>query len=831
MKIICVISILILIFGSGLSAQTNSNCNPKTIRTDPNNAINTELPSKANTNGQILDWLIDCPDTWPINCQFLYPNPNTVISPFDQGNNPITQYFRQVKDRSPEDGWELVTRNFGYYDDGTPNNGEDNPYFILYNRFTGKLRVFFLIANYMQDYNYAEITISYPNYIPNQIRPSTLDLGLASDIKPLRALDDFTSGAKIISTVEFFNNTLKWAFTDFNLMYDPCVCNYLSHIEIRIKLIDEAFIELTGETEGVIADISDKESNNPDSEIDDNTSVISLSLQGGNQVIKSYKGWDSFRQNINSHISASNSSSEQKASMTQSLNILESTVKSNSALGDIMSYIPIVGGALGLIDFLNGIGKKSYTDVRLQPCSIVTTTKTNGTIISSANYQVINFWNPGSDHLVADPTYLQYPYYNQILGVFNLLRTPEINLNKRRKMSWISTATPGYCSDWNPVERSTLWTVNDTLYFKFPNDIEYLINPASGLKTNAEDIDISASLYFEFDDQDYNYSFPVEVEYERIMPNPELIDTDLIINEKEGVWRTQYIPLECMTGKTVKLITAHSYKYYCNWNEDDGLTDVLPMYEFESPKVYIKLIVNLKVDNPAEDGVSTSFFVLKYPVNINEVEQQEDSYWESSWYNIPKDITLENTTITSDLKAWGNITINENVTTSGGPYTLTAGQSIIVNDNNSYNPDLILEVGNPSDCSASKYGPVTNLGDFCTSTASNGYQPNNRDYIRNVPRVEVEINESKPGNDMIKIFPNPANDHVIIKAGLSRESLVSIEIKDAFGNTAIDIVNNKAVSGGIETYNVDISKLLPGIYHIVLTTDRGRLTQKLIVAR
>ena len=43
----------------------------------------------------------------------------------------------------PADGWELIKRDFGTKYDGTSDNGYGSPapYFILYNKYSGKLRV------------------------------------------------------------------------------------------------------------------------------------------------------------------------------------------------------------------------------------------------------------------------------------------------------------------------------------------------------------------------------------------------------------------------------------------------------------------------------------------------------------------------------------------------------------------------------------------------------------------------------------------------------------------------------------------------------------------
>jgi|AntRauTorckE5430_2_1112549.scaffolds.fasta_scaffold10374_2 hypothetical protein len=83
-------------------------------------------------------------------------NPFSAISPFwspqsSSGTNILLSDFRDFvnrddKDFHPEDGWELLVKNFGEY---SANATRDvaNPFFALYNRHTGKIRAFLMVAD------------------------------------------------------------------------------------------------------------------------------------------------------------------------------------------------------------------------------------------------------------------------------------------------------------------------------------------------------------------------------------------------------------------------------------------------------------------------------------------------------------------------------------------------------------------------------------------------------------------------------------------------------------------------------------------------------------
>ena len=76
----------------------------------------------------------------------------TVTSPF---YSEFTGGVAFTKDFEPEDGWVLLARNFG-----SSNNYLKYPYFILYNRHTGLLRVFVLLS-LLEDHTTGSVSLSF----------------------------------------------------------------------------------------------------------------------------------------------------------------------------------------------------------------------------------------------------------------------------------------------------------------------------------------------------------------------------------------------------------------------------------------------------------------------------------------------------------------------------------------------------------------------------------------------------------------------------------------------------------------------------------------------
>jgi hypothetical protein len=108
---------------TSLHAQT---CSPNGITTNPAAPVNTQNPAKKNTFNYTAT-------QFPLNWIYTYNNTTKINSPyFDTDNSGINQFYDPIdgiKDIYPAEGWELIKKDFGYADNGTPNNpATSNPY-------------------------------------------------------------------------------------------------------------------------------------------------------------------------------------------------------------------------------------------------------------------------------------------------------------------------------------------------------------------------------------------------------------------------------------------------------------------------------------------------------------------------------------------------------------------------------------------------------------------------------------------------------------------------------------------------------------------------------
>ena len=241
MKTILSVSfVLILNF---ITSFSKGQCDPNGIFTRPDLPVNPQIPSLTNN----FDWMRI---KYKLNTAFATPGNDSIFSPIYQPDNDIIDHLRLSLDMKPQDGWELLRREFGYNHDGTFTNPKpENPYIVMYNKYSSILRVFFARGTTAQ-YNAAKLSITFNEAA--QAQSSLLDL---SD--GVISLDSLFRKNKIFqSTSRFVNNANYWFYADFPMQYDPCTCYYESRLNISVDLINNANIDLSGTATGKLLAIN-----------------------------------------------------------------------------------------------------------------------------------------------------------------------------------------------------------------------------------------------------------------------------------------------------------------------------------------------------------------------------------------------------------------------------------------------------------------------------------------------------------------------------------------------------------------------------------------------
>jgi hypothetical protein len=417
-------------------------------------------------------------------------------------SNQTIPYYNYVSS-SPkpliQNGWELLLINLGRYpndvDVFTSNESfQALPYIVIYNRYTGLMRVF---ANFGLDNlvgegaDAVEITLEF------------LDDGLVRKTSGLlrlyegydKSLDQTTTAFKSISLAKATNTARQWFSADFQLTYDPCTCFYPSKLQLSFNQIKEENIDLHGRSLTVTDNLI-----NSQLQIDPMEFLSSLDYSVGSQNDKDgiliYKGlqtlvndfdarYEKYKLDLN-NIGEQNEIVEQNLGALKMLKYTLTAVITFGANPNFIDVAPVQGtqwyqtvkarygefirtadgyfnipNILSIIKKVAGGETKTYIEQNFERHPLPNEPDANrvpavtygemvfkGTISDREVKGGPNFYTPGTygsdatkvpNLSTPDPndkidpiltTMYEYPVYNEVLGTFALLKKPKVGLAK-----------------------------------------------------------------------------------------------------------------------------------------------------------------------------------------------------------------------------------------------------------------------------------------------------------------------------------------------------------------------------------------------------------------
>lgn len=641
----------------------------------------------------------------------------------------LTQYHlvgNNGQDIYPIDGWELIGKDFGTPNTTGMHDGKKavNPFFILYNKYNGKLKMFSAVIG-SHSANKALITTKFSE--DNNLLRTALLAHAKPIAQPLQTFEPMNI-FKSLNSYELRNHTddYYWLVSEIQTAYDPCTCNGMNKNSL-LKFVTATIISssITGTIEGTTTQTF-ADASTIKSETNKKTSFFELAFGVGKAGYESYTTFDGYKEKIKNGVDKYNTeykkelvnawfkeihsnqfagtfTTAQKNTMFNDFMSSEDNIKTMAGIKGVekynkyanlikgvASYAPYVGTAIGVAEFFIGLSKKNNAGEQTEtpPATYYSSFKLNGTITTENDVTTKVLFNPGHPNSGSDAF---KPFYDNPLGVFHILKAPLVEYHDLVKQNNITIHTKsdegrGYVI----VEDNTTDIANRSGFFRQWNlteDIKYVVNPASDLEVES----IDAAFVLEYNKSEELF-IPPNNAFNPITPFPlgKKFDKSITLEERindikdYGLeleyltkdyptgdnsyirFRTEYAPLQCL--KNVNFLTIGG---------SGG-----------NMKVYVKMLVRLKVKNSnnfvtqivmydisksflnenaivsQNTGTFQIYLKPKYSnflVNDNSQMHESDWFFEKIDFNLPKNNFNTNPKIINFTTGMGNSNAKETI--------------------------------------------------------------------------------------------------------------------------------------------------------------------------
>ncbi len=770
--------------------------------------INTNSPTV-----NVWDWRSS---VWTTNIySTLSGQINSIVSPFhvlenldnqDNASNVNINPFviAADKDNKPEEGWELLKKNLG-----TPGSVPvSDAYVIFYNKYTGIIRSFFLVTQLFSetlnnDSNKGgTITLSF--YNRNSLYQSNL---LTSYSTPLLPLDQFKRDLNIVTANKFNNYLPYWLYADFPVIYDPCTCGNKGEIHIETKLINSGAVDIRINSLPYQSPIQSNAVNTNQDYLQ-SFSIFSEKVEGGLKATRTFgeatfKLTEAIAKQTNPSISDKLKSD------------LEEVKNAANSIESWVNLIPVAGGVvnsiISLLDFFMGGGKSSSGPA---PVMIMNDFSATGTISSASEKNNVIMPLPGSDQTGVSPA--AKPVYNNTLGVFNLLYTPEVimNYSSTTETSVVNEQICAENSSQRFIYHSELLTATpiQLLMSSKSGNLKFALNPA--LNVDLSKSDIRCAYLLEGCDYIYYSSNNLYVDIEQ---------------NGKPVYRSSYHPISNFKNnegipifKSVSITTTDNPN--CPF-----IMDNLISFSNCIPKVYIKVVARLSITG-STDPKSDIVFIGKYPVKLID---GGSTFLPGGVQDIAEDVNLPpNQIVLSGNNVWraqNSITASSFSNRGSNPLFLAAGRKISIQAGAKLLSGSKISVAN-------LYQTPTNLASMmATSSEINAFcndpiykNASNRNIASN--RIANDMAMQEEDEKYFSIYPNPTTGRVSFSYHLQEPSQVQLTLISTTGLIVAKPIDTYQDAGPHES-TYDAGNLPAGIYICNFETSREKVSKRLVIIK
>jgi Secretion system C-terminal sorting domain len=495
---------------------------------------------------------------------------------------------------------------------------------VLYNKYRGILRIL-LQACRGKDYNAAKIVLKFDNN--TKFKTDLLEYSRGS----ISALDKQFKEILGSAGYAYTNSNSKWFYADFPVMYDPCTPLYSSKLRIESYLISKATIDLVGAING---EAYAKDLNgNAQIQQPGSFSWTDNVLPAAVKFVEAFPDSNKLLLQVLKYMQK-----QQNSYSVSDIFQMVSNLGKADFLKEGIDKVPWLRGGLSVLDFFvsGGLTKSASSSgpqpVVIMPMTLSFTANLKGTIDFSDQYHKVIFTNPGSKDAKLDPD--GYPYYNEVLGIFNFLQTPEVFYERREENlrdGYNYPFLPCYAPYSGACETSL--RVNVDRFKIDTSSLKYVLNPAAGvtIQNMSFQLIVNGQYYPSYYAYNNNYN-------ERHMSPDFNYEGEDPAEGKGGLrFGSELLLAKTFAKRTFKAISnvsayvpntdAQAYgqtpfnTFWSPWRPI-GITKQAP----ESPVAYLKVVLNLRRNNTVP-GTQNILYTATFPVLLKQGGYMQ--YWQN----------------------------------------------------------------------------------------------------------------------------------------------------------------------------------------------------------
>ena len=629
----------------------------------------TPLPCNWNLS---WDWLNSNSSNWDAQVQGTVAH---MGSPFIYGNSTDIVNLVDADDYHPTQGWVLLMRNFGCI--GQLDVPYATPYFMLYNKFRGVIRLFIYVANtnVMTD---ASLVVKWNSPTQNNsLLTNSNTHAKSNEIYPLASNNE-----QFVNYLNEYPNSGGWIVTDIQTNFYEFTNKdknsgqpvNLERLKFAITPTSKGDVSLHGEFSFSTQSASAKNAGTPVSETQ-NPNLLDYTNQAKEYLGKAPKTSDltaGFDQIASSVDNIDESFCNDFTTKLHNANYSLQNGPFKKYLLGVADVAEALGGGLGIaatvLEFFMGKSNTSASnnqDNFIQPTISKGSMTLQGTIATSSSPTDILMQVPGTGHTLANGNedWIGMPLYDCPLGVVALQEAPTINVK-----SWTEPENTGFstasidfstylasCDPTNQYNQTIIghdsygiaeyrrtWNgvspkIKNVKSYQVSGDIKLAINDAAGVFIEST----KAALFFEITS---NGSIPnMDLFRKTTDPMPSMNPNQLLPQPTTSCdynWNSS-------TGNSIVLNSSTSYQNgifinYANdllnrgilklsyYDKTNGLhkfqTPFIDINKFkntaitieEGTNVYLKLLITLKPVDPNADQTPI-VYLATYEIPSNKI--------------------------------------------------------------------------------------------------------------------------------------------------------------------------------------------------------------------